>query len=734
MRSRSAFRFRAPVRDPVAALVCATAVMAGCGSPPRPVEPVPVPAPVRADAVLGREPTGRVEILWDRWGVPHIFAQDEVALLWAFGWAQAHSHGDLLLRLYGQARGRAAEYWGESHLDEDRWVWTNGIPGRAAEWLALQHPTIRAYIDAFAQGINAYAETHPERLDPDVRVVLPVSATDVLAHAQRVLHFSFVTHADAVTAMARAWQRGTPPPRPEPSGSNAWAIAPTRSASGHALLLANPHLPWTGRYTWYEAHLVVPGVDAHGAALVGLPLPNIAFNTRLGWTHTVNTHDGEDLYELRLVDGGHAWDGGVRRFETQSYTLRVRQDDGTLRDERLVVRRSIHGPVVAESGDRALALRVVGLDRPGFIEQTWAMLRAHNLEQFEAALAMLQLPTFSVVYADADGRILHTHNGLFPVRTDGDWRSWGGPIRGDTSATLWTAYHAYHELPRVIDPPSGWLQNANDPPWTTTFPPVLEPDRYPPTFAPRTPLAFRPLRSARMLTEDESISIDEMMRYKHSTRVEAADHILEDVSLAVRMYGTERARRAAAVLEQWDRHVDASSRGAILFEAFFRELMRTEWASGSPFDLPWRITSPLTTPDGLSEPRTAAQLLDAAAATVESQFGSLDIAWGEVHRLRRDGLDLPANGGPGATGVFRVVGFTPAEDGKRVGVSGDSWIAAIEFSDPARAYTLIPYGNASQPSSPHRADQLLLFARKTLRRVWRTRAEILANLEFREAY
>ncbi len=707
---------------------------AACGGPPAPLPPEPEPAPPPVP-VLGQDPTGRVEILWDRWGVPHVAALDETALMWAFGWAQAHSHGDLLLRLYGQARGRAAAYWGAAFLDGDRWVWLNGVPARAEEWLRLQNPTIRAYIDAFVQGINAYAETHPEHFDPDVRVVLPVSTVDVLAHVQRVMHFTFVANPAAIEGAVRAWQRGSAPsPRPDPDGSNAWAVAPSRSASGSALLLANPHLPWGGHFTWYEAHLIGPGLDAYGAALVGMPLLNIAFNDRLGWTHTVNTHDGEDLYQLELRDGGYAWDGGTRPFTVDTILLAVRQDDGALRDETLVVRRSVHGPVVGEAGQRALALRVVGLDRPGVIEQNWRMLRARNLEQFESALAMQQLPMFSVMYADRDGRILHVHNGLFPVRTGGDWQRWAGVVRGDSSGTLWTAYHAWHELPRVLDPPTGWLQNANDPPWTTTFPPALEAGRFPPTFAPRLPLSFRPQRSARMLAEDDTISLDEMMRYKHSTRVEAADHIMEDLLLAARMHGTGRALRGAQVLDRWDRHVDAGSRGAVLFEYFFRELVRRPWPDGSPFDLPWRVTSPFSTPDGLAEPRVAAELLDAAVEAVEARYGRADIAWGEVHRLQRDGLDLAAHGGPGAPGVFRVVGFADGPDGRRVANSGDSFVAAVEFGNTVRAYTLIPYGNASQPGSTHRADQLLLFARKTLRRAWLTRAEIEANLAYREAY
>jgi acyl-homoserine-lactone acylase len=182
------------------------------------------------------------------------------------------------------------------------------------------------------------------------------------------------------------------------------------------------------------------------------------------------------------------------------------------------------------------------------------------------------------------------------------------------------------------------------------------------------------------------------------------------------------------VLNAWDRRTDASSRGAVLFESFWRAYLRQRGANASPFDIPWQPGSPFTTPDGLSDPAAAAAALDAAAEQIEARFGSLNVAWGDAHRLRRGNLDLPAAGGPGGLGIFRVLGFSQASDGMAVASSGNTWIAAIEFSQPVRASVLLTYGNASQPGSTHRADQLPLFARKVLREAWRTRADIQRHL------
>ena len=421
---------------------------------------------------------------------------------------------------------------------------------------------------------------------------------DIAAHVQRVIHLSFVAGGQPRAAVS--WQG---------AGSNAWAVAPSRSASGHAMLLANPHLPWGGMTTWFEAQLQAPGVDAYGAALVGFPLLGIAFNDHLGWTHTNNPMDGADLYELELVEGGYRWDGGVRAFEQSLDTLRVRQEDGTLGAVPLTLLRSVHGPVLARREDRAVALRLAGLDRPYLMEQYWEMVRATSLEEFEAALRRLQMPFFNVLYADRDGHVLYLFGGCTPRRPHGDRAYWQGLVPGNTSATLWTECHDYDELPRLVDPPGGWLQNANDPPWTATVPSLLDPADFPPYLAPAPRLGFRQQRSVRMLSEDESITFEELIEYKHSTRRELADRILDDLLRAVEEHGGDAVKPAAAVLAAWDRRVEADSRGAVLFDAWFAQ------TGGQPFLTPWQADDPLGTPSGLADPAGAVAALEMAAVT-----------------------------------------------------------------------------------------------------------------------
>ena len=666
------------------------------------------------------------EILWDTYGVPHIYAGDRNGLAYAFGWAQMRNHGDLVLRLAAQARGRAAEYLGPSYLDEDRWVWTLDMPTRGREWLALESSPSRAHTQAFVDGMNAFAAAHPELIGDSVRAVLPLTATDVAAHWQRVAYSFFLASPGQASNQSRAWSE---------RGSNAWAIAPRRAANGHTLLLQNPHLPWGDAFTWTEAQYTMPGVALYGAALVLSPVLQIAFNDHVGWTHTVNTQDAADLYELTLAGEGYKWDGGTRPFEQRTHVLRVREPSGTLHDDTLRTRWSLHGPVVADKPGKALALAVVGIHGPptaGTTDQWWNMGKATNLAEFLAAIRANQISGQNITYGDRDGHVMMFYGGNSPVRSRGDRAYWAGVVRGDSSSTLWTELTPFEQMPKTLDPPSGWVQNANDPPWWATFPPQIRPDQFPSHIATRA-MALRPQRSARMLDGDSSITWEEFLAYQQSTRMELADRVLDDLLPAASASSSETTRRAASVLQSWDRSADSASRGALLFTEWWAEYGRRLPRGKNPFAIAWTERAPRSTPDGLADTTLAVAALEAAAQTVARQYGSADAPWAAANRLRRDGVDLPGNGAPAEYGVFRVLSYARGRDGKAVAVGGTSYVGAIEFSSPVRAMTLIGYGNASRSGSPHRVDQLKLFSEKRYKAALLTRADVERHLELREA-
>ncbi|MEO8130879.1 MAG: penicillin acylase family protein, partial [Bryobacteraceae bacterium] len=600
----------------------------------------------------------------------------------------------------------------------------------AAEMLAKQTPEFRGYLEAFAKGINDYAARHPDALSEQAKRVLPVTALDPMEHAHRIVHFTYMG-SPRLALTAPVVTAGSLLETPEAVGSNGWAIAPSHTASGKSMLLGNPHLPWGDWSTYYEIHLTAPGIDLYGASQVGFPVLRFMFSDYLGFNQTVNALDAVDLYRIRTQDDGYLFDGKVLPFEKDSHEVKIRRPDGSFETQTVSIVRTVHGPIIKQDGGSPIAMRVAALDRPFLLEQYWQMATAHDFAGFEKAVKRLQVPVFNILYADRDGHIEYLYNGTLPRRGKGDLAYWAGIVPGDTSETLWNSYLSYEELPKVIDPPNGFVQNTNDPPWNAAWPNTLDPANYPPYIAAKT-LSFRAGRSLRMLTEDKKFTFEKLLEYKHSTRAELADRILPELCDAAGKYGTEQAKKAAAVLKDWDRHADTDSRGAVLFHAWATRFMGgPAMASQAGFSVPYALDSPLTTPRGLKDPQKAAQQLDAAATEVEKEFGALDVPWGNVMRFQYAGADLPANGGYGNLGIFRVITFGPLHNGTRSQTHGETYVAAVEFSSPLKAKVLLSYGNSSQPGSAHQTDQLPFLVKKELRTAWRTRAEIEANLESR---
>ncbi len=649
------------------------------------------------------------EILWDSWGVPHIYAQNQQELFYANGWAQMQSHGNLILKLFGKSRGKAAEYWGGTeNIQRDVMIHTLGFPELAAKWLSIQDADFKQHVQAFVKGMNAYAQAHSDAFEPQNTPVLPISVEDINLHTLFVFYTRFVGGGDL-----RSIQRW------EETGSNTYAVAPSRSESGNALLVQNPHLPWFDEFLFYEQHGIAPGINVYGANLVGLPGWGIAFNEHLGWSHTNNTIDNADSYELTLKDGGYILGGEVKEFSKSNKTIKVKDEQGNLSDYPIEVLSSAHGPVIKMGKEKAIAIRFY-LERPNSGKQWWAMAQAHNFEEFEAALEMGQIPFWNVMYADKSGNIFYLFNGHVPKRAKGDWGYWNRIIPGGDSEDIWTDVHTYAELPKVKNPANGWLQNANDPPWTCTDPMELVPTDFPPYMAPVYNM-FRPQRSARMLAEDESITFDELVEYKLSTRMEMADRLLDDLYEAIDQYGGEGAREAKSVLEAWDKEANADSKGALLF---YNWAMKFGPYNPVNYAVPFSLKAARTTPDGLVDPEGAVRQLEKAAEEIKQAYGSLDVEWGEVCRLIYNDKDLPANGADGAVGVFRVASMSLNQDQKMQVRAGDSWVAIIEFGPKVKAKVLMSYGNSTQAGSPHYGDQLELFSKKELRDAWFYREDV----------
>jgi acyl-homoserine-lactone acylase len=683
--------------------------------------------------VAAAEPRLSAEVLWDRYGVPHVYAKTEPDMFYGFGWAQVKSHGDVLLKLYAEGRGRAAEYYGASELESDRWMAINDVPGRAKTWLAAQTPKFRADLEAFAAGMNAYAKAHPEALSAEAKRVLPITGVDVIGYAHRLFQYVYIA-PQAVAHRLPADAVGAPGAGRPDNGSNGWAIGPSRSAGGHTMMLMNPHLPWaTGWSTYYEAQLTAPGIDLYGATQIGLPVLRFVFSDQLGITNTVDHTNGVTFYKITPAPGGYVFDDEVRPFQTREATLKVRRPDGGFDTETLEVRSTVQGPVVGERDGAPIAMRVAGLDRPHALEEYWKMETAPDFAAYQSALRMMQVPTFNIIYGDKDGHVEYLFNGLVPRHEFGDLKYWTSTVPGNTSKTLWTDYLSYAELPKVIDPPGGVVQNSNDPPWDAGYPTIIDPKPYRAYISPDA-LEVRMERGLQLLGEPAKISFDDLVRKRWSTYALVADRLLPDLAAAVSASGDDTARKAMAVLEAWDRTTDADSRGSLLFTLWIDEMKGPDGVTNAGWRIPYDIHNPLTTPSGLADPAAAVSALDAAAKALVALKGSLDAPWDSEMRLIWGGRNLPASGASGRYGDINVIDYGPLKDGVRAAVFGASFVAVVDFASPTRAKVLMSYGDASQPGSPHVGDQLPLLAAKHMRDAWRTRAEVTANLESRDVF
>jgi len=690
---------------------------------------------------------GNPEILWDSWGVPHIVAVHDSDAFYAFGWAQMRSHADLLLKLYAMARGRGAEYFGEDYLAADRSVRLLGIPALAERWYQQQEAGFKNNLVAFAAGINDFAQRHPEAVSDQVKAILPVIPQDIIAHTTRVMTI-FVAAISECGAVLPGLNFNH-----QLAGSNGWALGAKFSSSGNTMLLANPHLSWHGMETLFETHILLPDVNLYGAALVGSPVLQIAFNDYLGWTHTVNPMDGCDLYRLRLagdhLNEGYWLDGEVNAFEVSSEIILIRRDDGGMESEVLTIRRAAQGPVIEHAGEM-LSIRLALLatqQLAGMNQQWWEMGRATDLVRFQEILAGGHLPLFNVIYADVNKHILLAYNGMIPQRATGDTAFWRKPVIGDDSRLIWKDMHHYQDLPKAVNPHSGWLQNSNGAPWYMTLP-ILEKNQYPQNMTADV-TNNRELQSLRMLASRSRMSFAELIAAKHSTHSLAADQLLDDLLSIAPASNDPLVHQAAAIWHRWDRQFLAESRGARLFSLWFEKWVEATIAKairanpdyvftpdqllgGLFYSQPFDSSEPLITPHGLADKPLALNALREAIAQLLAETGRLDITWGEIARLRRDGSDLPGNGADTDLGVFREIVYEPDADGKLKSSYGDSFIAVIEFSKPVRAQVLMTYGNATQPPFFETYNPLELAAKQQLRPAWRSRNEIEGNVKLRE--
>jgi acyl-homoserine-lactone acylase len=339
-------------------------------------------------------------------------------------------------------------------------------------------------------------------------------------------------------------------------------------------------------------------------------------------------------------------------------------------------------------------------------------------------------------YADRDGNVFYVWNAAqpqFPHSPGYDTLA----VPASRTDDVWTMITPWDSLPQLRNPTSGYLQNANDPFHFTNLDEIIDSTRFPPPFS-RPDLRLRSQLSLDLITEQEQVDIDDILRLKMSYRMMAAERWKDDLIAAVEASGPSgETVEALAILRAWDNTVAPDSRGAVLFGMWFigyvaadsgdtrsyNDRWKTMWGQ------PWSAALPVTTPSGFVDDARAVRIFGTAVEETKVIFGSLDVAWGEVHRLRLGDLDLPIGGCSGFFGCFRVLWFDDGDDGKQVVGGGDGWVIAVEFTpEGPRARSVLAYGQSNDPASPYHTAQAEMFVRGEFKEVRFTEEAIAGDL------
>ena len=708
-----------------AASVTTASVLACHPGSPR----LPSPDALAADVTIRR----------DEFGIPHILARTEEAAAFGFGYAQAEDHAAVIGRRYLSARGEEARYFGESGLANDAGMAQFDNVAEAQRALRRIPPLYRRIISAYAAGVNRYVERHrsavpgwmPEVTAVDVLANTRASAVDALSGPAlpRLLRRKYEAAAGAPHAAAeREWI--------DQPGSNAFALAGSRTTTGKPILLGNPHLSWASLY--WEAHVRVPGaIDFYGSTLAGIPVLRAGFNDRLGFVTTNNAPDLDDVFALTLDPrrpNHYVFDGRAMPLERRDVSIAVRSPDGSLRQEPRTFWRSHLGPVVYRTATRAFAVKSTRLEAFRYFEGFYVLSKARSLREWMSAMRQNLVPTSNFTYADADGNILYLWNGRVPVRMPG--RDYRLDTEARSASDVWTRLHSVDDFPRLLNPPGGYVQNANNPPRFVSLRDPIDMTRFPDYFE-RGALALRPQLALDLLERQDRFSVADVVRLKYDTRMLLAERVKQPVVDAVRAApdASPEARAGADALDEWDATAAAGSEGAALFVRFWD---RYAAKVVQPFARPWDENDPAATPAGIADVPEAVRQLDETVRLMRASEGTERAAWGDVNRFRAGELDLPGEGAPGQYGTFRVMRFDETPGGShRVAGNvtpggslagfGDAWVLLVDFSGGVTGWSVLAYGQTTNLASRHSRDQIRIFADRQLRRAWYSESDVAAH-------
>ena len=648
-----------------------------------------------------------VTIKRDTWGVPHIFAATLEDGAYGLGYAEAEDRLDQLFDNYRGAVGRAAEVKGPSAVEQDFKQRLAGHEAVCRKRYPELPPEVRALCESFQDGVRAFLAEHPEK---QAAGSLPLEPWMIPA-----LHRSLIFNWPMGAANRELGRRNE-----LHLFSNEWAVRPERTADGAAFLLIDPHVQLEGPFRFYEFRMHAGGHDLSGFGAAGSPFLGVGHNAFLGWACTTGGPDTTDVYVEQTDPANprrYRYDKGWREMTSETVTIAVKDAAPVTR----TLERSHHGPILLREGRKAYAVACPYLDQIDLVTESYRAMTAHNLAEFDAAMAMNQLMEQNVMYADVEGNIRYLRTGRVPIRPTGF--DFSRPVPGDTSRSEWRGLHPMKDLVQVLNPPTGYMQNCNIGPDMMARGLKLDLSAYPKYIANigSGVTGSRGRRAVELLDANPKLTVEDAMAIvldTHADRCERWQAVLREAAKKVALdkprKGADPAalQKAAATLLAWNGRMDQDSIGATLYRG-------------------WRQ---FAGDRKLSYDSSAKALLDALAETVvwlTKNYGTADVAYGQVNRIRRGNRSWPFSGGESGGGMTLRAMDSKLEGKAFYGHGGQNWTQLVQFRRGAvRSWSATPFGQSDDAASPHYKDQAeKLFSPGQLKPTWFQPADLEGNVE-----
>ncbi len=688
-------------------------------------------------AALSRWATtaARVTIARDEWGIPHVRGTTDADAVFGMIYAQAEDDFNRIEVNFLNAMGRLAEAEGESAIWSDLRMKLFIDPDSLRTMYASAPDSLVRLMDAWADGLNFFLHKNPTvrprvltRFEPWMALSFSEGSIggDIESISLAALRAFYEGRSGAAGDTTTALISALRPSGGEPSGSNGFAIAPSRSASGHALLLINPHTSF-----FFRAELQMTsdeGLNAYGAVTWGQFFVYQGFNERTGWMHTSSGADAIDEYAIVVRESPDSVTyrhGAVMRLmRTQQITVPFRADTG-MATRTFTVYRSHHGPVVREADGKWIAVKLMEEPVKALTQSYWRT-KTTSVASFRQTMDLHTNSSNNTIYADGDGSIAYFHANFVPKRNAGF--DWARPVDGNTPATDWLGLHTVGESPLVINPPTGWLQNTNNWPYSVIGEGSPTAANYPAymDYFFENP---RGLHAIRVLENRRGMTLDTLIAAAYDSELTAFETLLPPLFRDYDALTANDPRRAelaepVASLRAWNRRYALESAPTSLAVYWGENLWTvTVRAANDARVSPYDYMEQRATP----EQRLAA--LRAAVDTLRAHFGSWETPWGEINRYQRltgdivqpfndDAPSTPVPFASSRWGSLAAFGAATGPNTKRLyGTRGNSFVAVVEFGPRVRAKAIVAGGQSGDPASPHFNDQAERYARGDFRDV-----------------